>query len=190
MQVFNNTPDETVFYRVALLREPVSAAIVMIQPTLFTYGFQGPPKPMLLDASALKHDHILLLDTWFMVIIHCGSQVASVSGTAMAAGDAPSHARHTAAGASLVDASLLQTRNMPCPACVCHGHPPWFVVPGAHAVAHGRVSRPARAPRFPAAPGSAHGGRAAASRGEGGAACCGPHLRAQRLEPSAGPVWA
>jgi len=77
MQVFNNTPDETVFYRVALLREPVSAAIVMIQPTLFTYGFQGPPKPMLLDASALKHDHILLLDTWFMVIIHCGSQVAS-----------------------------------------------------------------------------------------------------------------
>lgn len=74
--MFNNTPDETAFYRMALNREPVPASIVMIQPTLFAFSFQGQPEPVLLDASALKHDQILLLDTWFMVIVHYGSQIA------------------------------------------------------------------------------------------------------------------
>lgn len=79
MQVTNSTPDETAFHRLALLREPVPAAMTMIQPTLFTYSFQGPAEPTVLDASALKNDQILLLDTWFMVVIHYGHQIATVT---------------------------------------------------------------------------------------------------------------
>ena len=43
--MFNNTPDETAFYRLCLNREDVGGALTMIQPTLQTYGFDGPPAP-------------------------------------------------------------------------------------------------------------------------------------------------
>lgn len=34
MQVFNNTPDETAFFRLCLERADVTAALTMIQPPL------------------------------------------------------------------------------------------------------------------------------------------------------------
>lgn len=37
LQVFNSSPDETAFYRVLLLRDNVSNALTMIQPTLVAY---------------------------------------------------------------------------------------------------------------------------------------------------------
>ena len=46
LQVFNNTPDETAFYRLCLNREDVGGALTMIQPTLQSYGFDGPPTPV------------------------------------------------------------------------------------------------------------------------------------------------
>lgn len=43
MQVFNNSPDETIYYRNKLFREDVSQSLVMIQPILYSYSFDGPP---------------------------------------------------------------------------------------------------------------------------------------------------
>ena len=49
--MFNNTPDETAFYRLCLNREDVGGALTMIQPTLQSYGFKGPPTPVRLAQS-------------------------------------------------------------------------------------------------------------------------------------------
>ncbi|KAK9805138.1 hypothetical protein WJX72_001479 [[Myrmecia] bisecta] len=76
LQVFNNTPDETAFYRLMLDRENVTSSLVMIQPPLLSYSFQGPPHPVLLDVQSIQPDAILLLDTYFMVILHYGTTVA------------------------------------------------------------------------------------------------------------------
>eukprot|EP00899_Mesostigma_viride_P007974 jgi/Mesvir1/17178/Mv07599-RA.1 len=76
LQVFNSTPDETAFYRIMLNREPVLGSLVMIQPTLLAYSFDGPPVPVLLDVSSMAPDRILLLDTFFSVVIHHGSTIA------------------------------------------------------------------------------------------------------------------
>ena len=43
MQVFNNSPDETIYYRNKLFREDVGQSLVMIQPILYSYSFDGPP---------------------------------------------------------------------------------------------------------------------------------------------------
>ena len=41
LQVFNNSPDETAFFRTMLNREGVQGSLVMIQPTLLSYSFEG-----------------------------------------------------------------------------------------------------------------------------------------------------
>ncbi|KAI8333859.1 protein transporter SEC23 [Chlamydoabsidia padenii] len=76
LQVFNNSPDETAFYRHVLNRENVDNSLIMIQPTLTSYGFDTPPQPVLLDSISIKSDTILLLDTFFHVLVFCGSTIA------------------------------------------------------------------------------------------------------------------
>jgi protein transport protein SEC23 len=76
LQTANNTPDETAFYRLVMGRETVLNSLVMIQPTLTAYTFGGPPKPVLLDVASITPDSILLLDTFFMIVVHAGSTVA------------------------------------------------------------------------------------------------------------------
>merc|ERR1711977_79342 len=76
LQVFNNTPDETAFYRLILNKESTYGSLVMIQPTLLAYSFDGPPAPVLLDVTSMSVDKILLLDTWFMVTVHYGTTIA------------------------------------------------------------------------------------------------------------------
>jgi len=44
----------------------------MIQPTLLAYSFNGPPVPVLLDVTSIGPDRILLLDTFFQVIVFHG----------------------------------------------------------------------------------------------------------------------
>ena len=48
----------------------------MIQPTLMSYTFDTPPMPVLLDSVSIKHDVILLLDTFFHILIFHGELVA------------------------------------------------------------------------------------------------------------------
>lgn len=76
LQVFNNSPDETAFYRHVLDRADVGDSLVMIQPTLDSYTFDTPGVPVLLDSSSILSDHILLLDTFFHVLIFHGETVA------------------------------------------------------------------------------------------------------------------
>lgn len=77
LQVFNNSPDETSFYRHILNTEDVTNSLVMIQPTLTCYSFDGPPKPVLLDSQSLRPDAILLLDTFFHILIYHGETIAT-----------------------------------------------------------------------------------------------------------------
>merc|ERR1711964_734489 len=70
LQTFNASPDETAYYRTILCKENVMNSLVMIQPALLEYSFdEGPPKPVLLDASSLKPNVILVLDSFFHVVI-------------------------------------------------------------------------------------------------------------------------
>ncbi|KAJ4846233.1 hypothetical protein Tsubulata_012548 [Turnera subulata] len=76
IDVFNSSPDETAFFRLMLNREGVVGSVIMIQPTLFQYSFDGPPVPVLLDVRSISPDVILLFDSYFHVVIHYGSKIA------------------------------------------------------------------------------------------------------------------
>lgn len=76
MQVFNNSPDETAYFRMMLNRENVANAVVMIQPSLISYSFQSGPEPVLLDVTAIAADRILLLDSYFTIVIFHGITIA------------------------------------------------------------------------------------------------------------------
>jgi protein transport protein SEC23 len=76
MQTFNTSPDEAAYYRLTLNREDVASSLTMIQPALIQYSFQGPPQPVLLDATSVKPDVILLLDDFFMVLLFHGETIA------------------------------------------------------------------------------------------------------------------
>ncbi|RUP42776.1 protein transport protein sec23 [Jimgerdemannia flammicorona] len=76
LQVFNNSPDESAFYRHVLNRENVDNSLIMIQPTLTSYSFDQQPQPVLLDSMSIKPDAILLLDTFFHLLIFHGETIA------------------------------------------------------------------------------------------------------------------
>ncbi|KAI3636334.1 hypothetical protein MIR68_005686 [Amoeboaphelidium protococcarum] len=76
LQVFNNSPDETAFYRHVLNREDVMNSLIMIQPTLTSYSYTEPAQPVLLDSVSAKPDVILLLDTFFHILIWHGETIA------------------------------------------------------------------------------------------------------------------
>ena len=77
LQVFNNSPDETAFYRHVLNHEYVGDSLVMIQPTLDSYTFdQDGSQPVLLDSASIQPTHILLLDTFFQILIFHGETMA------------------------------------------------------------------------------------------------------------------
>jgi protein transport protein SEC23 len=77
LQVFNNSPDETAFYRHVLTREDTSNSLVMIQPTLTSFSMEDEPHPVLLDSVSIQPDTILLLDTFFHILIYHGETIAS-----------------------------------------------------------------------------------------------------------------
>ncbi|XP_057531528.1 protein transport protein SEC23 C [Amaranthus tricolor] len=76
VQVFNNSPDETAYFRMILNRENVANSVVMIQPSLISYTFHSSPEPALLDVAAVAADKILLLDSYFTVVIFHGVNIA------------------------------------------------------------------------------------------------------------------
>ncbi|KAJ6299004.1 hypothetical protein OIU76_020055 [Salix suchowensis] len=76
VQVFNNSPDETAYFRMSLNRENITNAAVMIQPSLISYSFNSLPQPALLDVASIGADRILLLDSYFSVVIFHGMTIA------------------------------------------------------------------------------------------------------------------
>lgn len=77
LQVFNNSPDESGYYRHKLTREDTTNSLIMIQPTLTAYSFGVQPTPVLLDSTSIAPDRILLLDTFFHIIIFHGEVIAN-----------------------------------------------------------------------------------------------------------------
>ncbi|XP_076441689.1 protein transport protein Sec23A-like isoform X2 [Babylonia areolata] len=75
LQVFNNSPDETSYYRHMLDIEDLTQSLIMIQPILYAYSFHGPPEPVLLDTNSLQADRILLMDTFFHLVIYHGETI-------------------------------------------------------------------------------------------------------------------
>lgn len=59
-----------------LNRENVANSVVMVQPSLISYSFHAGPEPALLDVAAIAADKILLLDSFFTVVIFHGSTIA------------------------------------------------------------------------------------------------------------------
>lgn len=55
-----------------LMREDLTQSLIMIQPILYSYSFGGPPEPVLLDTSSIQPDRILLMDTFFQILIYHG----------------------------------------------------------------------------------------------------------------------
>ncbi|XP_076915489.1 protein transport protein SEC23 E-like [Bidens hawaiensis] len=76
VQVFNNSPDETAYFRMMLNRESITNATVMIQPSLMSYSFNSLPTPALLDVASISPDKILLLDSYFSIVIFHGMTIA------------------------------------------------------------------------------------------------------------------
>lgn len=77
LQFFNSSPDETAFCRHVLNHEDVSNSLVMIQPTLDSYTFdQEGSTPVLLDSTSIQPQTILLLDTFFHILIFHGETMA------------------------------------------------------------------------------------------------------------------
>ncbi|KAK5454151.1 GTPase-activating protein S23 [Exophiala xenobiotica] len=77
LQVFNNSPDETAFYRHVLNHEYVGDSLIMIQPTLDSYGLEHEGGvPVLLDSASIQPQTILLLDTFFQILIFHGETMA------------------------------------------------------------------------------------------------------------------
>jgi protein transport protein SEC23 len=76
LQVFNNSPDETAYFRMLLNRESITNSVAMIQPSLISFSFDSPPSPVFLDVASIAADCILLLDAYFSVVIFHGMTVA------------------------------------------------------------------------------------------------------------------
>jgi protein transport protein SEC23 len=76
LTTFGSSPDESAFYRTVLLRDNVFNSLIMIQPTLKCYSFDSEePFPVILDASSLKPNIILLLDTYFNLVVWKGETI-------------------------------------------------------------------------------------------------------------------
>jgi hypothetical protein len=54
----------------------VNNSLIMIQPTLMSYTFDVEPHPVLLDSVSIRPDVILLLDTFFHILIFHGETIA------------------------------------------------------------------------------------------------------------------
>jgi protein transport protein SEC23 len=122
LQVFNNSPDETAFQRYLLSREKVSNCVTMIQPTLDRYTFNGPPEPALLSANTLAPDVILLLDTYFQIVVWTGSTMADWRKKGYQ--NDPNYASFKALlAAPLADAMMLVAERFPVPRVIeCDQH--------------------------------------------------------------------
>ncbi|CAM9404050.1 unnamed protein product [Discosporangium mesarthrocarpum] len=78
LQFFNSSPDESSYYRGILCKETTASSLVMLQPSLLSYSFQASyTQPAMLDAASVRPDTILLLDTFFHVVIFHGETIGA-----------------------------------------------------------------------------------------------------------------
>ncbi|XP_039016462.1 protein transport protein SEC23-like isoform X2 [Hibiscus syriacus] len=122
VQVFNNSPDETAYFRIILNRENITNTAVMVQPSLISYTFSSPPQPALLDVASISADHILLLDSYFSIVVFHGITIAQWRN--MGYQNQPEHqAFALLLDAPRVDAQIIIQERFPVPRLVvCDQH--------------------------------------------------------------------
>jgi protein transport protein SEC23 len=77
MRIFNSSPDSTTAIRYVLLLEDVINSLFMIQPSLHQYKLDRPPVRVMLNTSSSQPIYILLLDTFFRVLIWYTTDMAA-----------------------------------------------------------------------------------------------------------------
>jgi protein transport protein SEC23 len=63
-------------HRAILNRETVNNMMTIIQPSLFAFELSKPPTAVLLDVASITKERILVLDTFFRLIVHHGETIA------------------------------------------------------------------------------------------------------------------
>lgn len=75
---FNVSPDESAFYRQFLIRFGVYECLLMIQPVLLSYSFEcDRPVAQFLAVESMRKDRILLLDSFFNVVLWYGESICA-----------------------------------------------------------------------------------------------------------------
>jgi hypothetical protein len=63
---------------VRMCREPVGSCVLMLQPRLWRYSCDSEvATPVRLDVDAVDPSAVMVLDSWFNVVVHTGTHVAS-----------------------------------------------------------------------------------------------------------------
>ena len=78
MQTFGASPDEATYSRLVFCKENVENSLLMVQPALLSWSMANPYEPVAvqLDANSVRPDSILLMDTYFVVLIFHGEQIS------------------------------------------------------------------------------------------------------------------
>lgn len=73
VQKLGTSIDESCFYKLTLCRENLTNMLVMIQPALFAYSLASQqPSQIQCELESLKPDIVILVDTYFHVLIWHG----------------------------------------------------------------------------------------------------------------------
>lgn len=121
LQVFNNSPDETTFYRSCLLRENVISTLYMIYPSLWCFSMGEATRAVELDSSSIQPDKVLLLDTFFHILIYHGETVhAWIRAGYHQSGQYPQLAEMLEAATT--EARRIVTSRYPCPRYIVTEH--------------------------------------------------------------------
>ena len=76
IQKFATSVDEFAFFRLSLFRETLNNMLVMIQPSLFAYSVEASEAtPVLCDMDSLSDNRILVVDTYFFVLVWWGKTI-------------------------------------------------------------------------------------------------------------------
>ena len=68
LQVFNNSPDETSYYRLMLMREDLTQSLIMVQPVLFSYSFEK-TEVTFINSQSIKIQQLVSVRLWRNLII-------------------------------------------------------------------------------------------------------------------------
>eukprot|EP00211_Chloroparvula_japonica_P003748 CAMPEP_0119129606 /NCGR_PEP_ID=MMETSP1310-20130426/7282_1 /TAXON_ID=464262 /ORGANISM="Genus nov. species nov., Strain RCC2339" /LENGTH=774 /DNA_ID=CAMNT_0007120039 /DNA_START=261 /DNA_END=2588 /DNA_ORIENTATION=+ len=119
LQNFNYSPDESTYFRYMPLRENAPNSMTMIQPRLEAYTFQQHGEAVLLSSTSLAPDRILVLDTFFHVVVWHGKKIAEWKNKRFQ--DDPNYASFKALlEAPINDAKSTVNERVPTPMfCVC-----------------------------------------------------------------------
>lgn len=80
VQVFGNSPDETAYARLLLMKETAHNSILMLQPQLLSYAVSAEGDiavaPAIVDVSSIVPGAILFMDAYFYIVVFHGQDIA------------------------------------------------------------------------------------------------------------------